>query len=338
MKVRLGRLFLLLLLLTSCTTMPARESSPHFSLRAKRALLGRSDDLLRPEVYLVAPYDPNRRIVVLIHGLASSPDTWEDLVDGLMGDEEIRQRYQIWLVFYRTSAPIAYSRQAIRQALDETLASFDPGRTAAASQGMVLVGHSMGGVLARLLVVDSGDRLWTALLGHPPQAAERQQMAMLAPYLDLKPMPEVSRAVFIASPHRGAPMASGRIGRIAARLVHLPAALVGTLRQAADALLNDQPAAAAQLSRTPDGIDGLSDRFPFRQVTSDLPIAPWVTYHSIIGCAKPHSTSATCNDGLVPYSSAHLEGAASELTVRSGHSVQKTPEAVRELRRILRLP
>jgi hypothetical protein len=89
------------------------------------------------------------------------------------------------------------------------------------------------------------------------------------------------------------------------------------------------------LRRVPDSIDALSDRFPFRQVTSELPIAPGVAYHSIIGCARPASSPAVCSDGLVPYSSAHLEGADSELVVTSGHSVQETPEAILELRRIL---
>ena len=37
------------------------------------------------------------------------------------------------------------------------------------------------------------------------------------------------------------------------------------------------------------------------------------------------------------YKSAHLEGAASEKIIKGGHSIQETPEAILELRRILRL-
>lgn len=298
-----------------------------FGRQAKRNLGPRGEDLLEPRVYLMQPYDPDRLTVVLIHGLASSPEAWVDLANELMGDDEIRRRCQIWQVFYRSSAPIPYNYRAIRQALNETLTRYDPDRTATASRGMVLVGHSMGGVITRLLVSDAGDQLWTTLLGHPPTDADRQRLAVLAPYLDLKPMPEVSRAVFLASPHRGAPKASGWLGRAASRLVRLPAAIMGKLEEISDALSADQPEAAAQLRRSPDGIDALSDRFPFREVTSDLPIAPGIVYHSILASA----------DGLVPYSSSHLEGAASEITVTSGHSVQKTPEAILELRRILHL-
>jgi predicted DNA-binding protein with PD1-like motif len=46
---------------------------------------------------------------------------------------------------------------------------------------------------------------------------------------------------------------------------------------------------------------------------------------------------ANATDGFVPYRSAHLAGAASEKVILSGHSVQQTPEAVLELRRILRI-
>ena len=308
-----------------------------FDQVAKRALLGRTEQLVQPRVYLMQPYDPERLTVVLIHGLASSPEAWIDLANELMGDEEIRRRYQLWQVFYSTNAPIPYNRHAIRQALDETLARFDPDRTAAASRDMVLVGHSMGGVIARLLVVSSGDQLWTGLLGHPPKDADRKNLALLAPYLDLTPMPEVGRTVFLASPHRGAPMASRRLGRLAARVIRLPASLVLTMGQIADALITAQPEAAVQLRRLPNSVDFLSDRRPYLEIAAQQPIAPGVAYHSIIGCAEPSPPAPTCSDGLVPYSSAHLDGAASELIVTSGHSVQESPEAILELRRILHL-
>jgi hypothetical protein len=41
-------------------------------------------------------------------------------------------------------------------------------------------------------------------------------------------------------------------------------------------------------------------------------------------------------DGVVAYESAHIEGVASELVVRSGHSTQSHPETIEEVRRILR--
>jgi len=308
-----------------------------FGRQAKRSLLPRGDVPLEPRVFLMQPWDPDRLTVVLIHGLASSPQAWVDLGNELTGDEEIRRHYQVWQVFYLTSAPIAFNENAIRQALEETLDRFDPGRTATASRRMVLVGHSMGGIIARLLVLDPGDALWQGLLGHAPDDEQRRRLAVAAPYLDLKPMPEVGRAVFLASPHRGAPLASRWVGRTIARLIRLPVSLMVRVGEIADALEGETPAGAARVRSGPDAVDFLSDRRPYLKTTSKLPIASWVTYHSIIGCAKPSPSLLDCSDGLVPYTSAHLDGAASELIVRSRHSVQETPEAILELRRILHL-
>ncbi|MES1243258.1 MAG: alpha/beta fold hydrolase [Acidobacteriota bacterium] len=307
----------------------------HFGRQAKGNMVRRSEDLLEPRVFLMQPYDPERATVVLIHGLASSPQAWIELGNELTGDEEIRRNYQVWQVFYRTSAPIAYNVEAIRLALERTLDRYDPERKARASRDLVLVGHSMGGVIARLLVLDPGDALWRALLGREPDDGQRRRLAVMAPYLDLKPMPEVGRAVFLASPHRGAPLAGSRLGRLASRLIRLPGSLMARTGEIADALEAEAPAGAVRVRAGADGVDFLSDRRPYLETTSKQPIASGIAYHSIIACRTP--SPPACTDGLVPYTSAHLDGAASELLVRSGHSVQQAPEAILELRRILRL-
>ena len=54
-----------------------------------------------------------------------------------------------------------------------------------------------------------------------------------------------------------------------------------------------------------------------------------------IGRNDPAAALETSTDGVVPYSSSHLEDAMSELIVTSGHGVQDTPQAILEVRRIL---
>jgi hypothetical protein len=68
-----------------------------------------------------------------------------------------------------------------------------------------------------------------------------------------------------------------------------------------------------------------------------MPISPAVRYHSIIANNTPGVPLADSDDGLVPYRSAHLDGAESEKIIPFSHSVQETPQAILELRRILRL-
>jgi pimeloyl-ACP methyl ester carboxylesterase len=307
-----------------------------FARQAHRSFVDRSEQLVEPEVHLMQPYDPSKDVVVLLHGLSSSPEAWIDLANELVGDDELRARYQIWQVFYRSSAALGWNRVAIRNALARTLAEVRAEAPGSRAPRVVLVGHSMGGVLARLLVLAPGDALWRTVLGRAPSADDRRTLAVLAPFLDFEPLPEVDRAVFLAAPHRGAPLAGSRLGRLGARILRSPASLVARSRAAAQAVETEAPELARRLARTPDGIEALSDRLPLLQTTAALPIAADVTWHSIIGCARPVDDLERCTDGLVPYSSAHLDGAASELVVRSNHHVQERPEAIFELRRILR--
>lgn len=310
-----------------------------FALQSLRTLFGLRDGLVRPQIHLMQPYDPERRIIVMLHGLASSPEAWVNLANEVLGDEELRRRYQIWQVYYPTNAPLPLNRHAISEALQQTLAHFDPAGTATASRDIVLVGHSMGGVLARLLVSASGQRLWTVLPAHegPQTALAAEVRAGLAPYLEFEPLPQVSAAIFIAAPHRGTPIAEHRLARQIANLITLPQAMLGELGELAHKLAPSLPEAAAQAPvHIPNSIDHLSDRDPFVRAAAALPVAPGVRYHSIIGHDDPDVRLAASSDGIVPYTSAHLAGAASEQVVLSGHSVQEHPQAILEIRRILR--
>jgi pimeloyl-ACP methyl ester carboxylesterase len=285
---------------------------------------------------MMQPYDPDRLIVVMLHGLASSPEAWINVSNEVLGDENLRRNYQVWEVYYPTNAPVAVNLLNIRRALDTTLKHFDPSGQARASNNMVLVGHSMGGVIARLLVSSSGDALWKAIpVRNNLSAAKRKRLhERLGPYLQFSPMPQVTRAVFMASPHRGTPFAQGRLAMMFRGLIRLPANLLAEISNLSDVL---KDASASGVLRVPNSIDNLSDKDPFIMAAADLPISPRVRYNSIVGVYKSNGPLATSSDGVVPYSSSHLAGAESELAVPSWHSVQENPAAILELRRILRL-
>ena len=310
-----------------------------FALQALRSLFGGRDGLTEPRIYLMQPYDPNRRTVIMLHGLASSPEAWINVANEVLGDETLRRRYQIWQVYYPTNAPLPINNFAIREAVTQTLAHFDPTGKAPASNDITLIGHSMGGVLSRLMVSSSEDKLWEALLAsYPMQGAQQQRMEeKLAPYLRFEPLPQVSDAIFIASPHRGTDFANNRISRWVANLIALPVAMLGQLGDISRELIRIAPARQDQGTlRIPNSIDNLSDRDPFVRLSSGLPMNPRVRFHSIIGNDTPGVAQALSSDGIVPYASAHLDGAASELVIPSAHSVQENPLAILEIRRILR--
>lgn len=310
-----------------------------FALQALRSLFGSPDGLTQPRIYLMQPYDPDRRTIVMLHGLASSPEAWINVANEVLGDETLRRRYQIWQVYYPTNAPLPLNNQAIRQALGQTLAHFDPTGKATASNNITLIGHSMGGVLARLMVSSSEDKLWEALLdSYPMQGAQQQRVeAQLSPYLRFEPLPQVSDAIFIASPHRGTSFANNRVSRWVANLITLPVTMLGQLNDISRELIRVAPGKQdLGAFRIPNSIDNLSDRDPFVRLSSGLPMNPRVRFHSIIGNDTPGVAQALSSDGIVPYASAHLDGAASELVIPSTHSVQENPLAILEIRRILK--
>ncbi len=310
-----------------------------FSRQSLRSLFASAQGLERPHLYLMQPYDPERRIILMIHGLASSPEAWVNVANELMGDEELRRRFQVWQFYYPTNMPIAYNHHAIRQTLDEALRHFDPQGSAAASRDMVVIGHSMGGVIARLMVSSSeGDGLWNELLAGRTFDDRRMQRlrARIGPLMHFEPLAPVERAIFIAAPHRGTEVAGGRLGRFVARLVRLPLTVLEGFTDVLDDLAHGEGAqTGADMPRLPNSIDNLDRSDPFVQAAAKLPISPCVRYHSIIGHPDPAIPLLQSDDGLVPYWSAHLDGAASEKIIRSTHSVQGTAPAITEMRRIL---
>jgi pimeloyl-ACP methyl ester carboxylesterase len=308
-----------------------------FAQQSIRSLLGRGG-ITKPEVLLMQPYDPHRLTVIMLHGLASSPEAWINVVNEVMGDEQLRRTYQVWEVYYPTNQPVPVNRLQISKAIEETIHHFDPTGHAVASRHIVLIGHSMGGVIARLLVSSSDDKLWGVVPQRNNLTPEEKQKVrqVLAPYLQFEPMPQVTRAVFLASPHRGTPVAQWKLARWIGNLVRLPITLLEEGKNLTDAM-QDKATSGGTPRRVPNSIDNLSDADPFIKASSKLPISPTVHYHTIVGVYKSKGPLSDSDDGVVPYASAHLDGADSELAVPSWHNVQDTPQAIIELRRILRL-
>jgi hypothetical protein len=151
-------------------------------------------------------------------------------------------------------------------------------------------------------------------------------------------MPQVDRAVFLASAHGGTPYAQHRLARWIGNLIRLPVGVLTDMASLTELIKTDRDEGNnAPLLRIPNSIDNLSDTDPFIIAAAGLPISPRVHYHTIVGVYKSKGALEDSSDGVVPYKSAHLDGADSELAIPSWHSVQETPAAILELRRILRL-
>ena len=303
-------------------------------------------------LYLIEPYQPGKIPVVFIHGLMSSPNTWVQMINSLKNDPIIRKRYQFWFYSYSSGVPVLASAGDLRKALlaareelattPETRANFDR---------MVLVGHSMGGLVTRTLLQDDPhyileqvtQRTWDELCSE----LSPEELALAEDYAVLPALPFVRRAVFMAVPHKGSEMAQLSIARLGSRIIHLPQTLLDKLPVFFEMILELEEdeeeierlrsigGLGADARRTFTGLNDLDPDSSFIQALGSSRIKEGVIYHSIIG-DQDQADHTGGSDGVVPYSSSHLDGAASEVIVRSGHSVHRSPAAMRELLRILR--
>ena len=314
---------------------PRRADPNHRQRRTAARVAGTSFRCELTGLSFLRPYRRGRIPVILVHGLWSGPWSWSSMIEALEADPAIRDRYQFWTFGYSTGDPIPYSAWLLRHHLDEARRRFDPDGTDAAFDRMVVVGHSMGGLLAKMMVQDSGSRLWRLLSDRPFEelAGEPEDRDMFRNALFFKPRPEIRRVVFIATPHRGSRVDRGRLGQLGTRLVRLH----DPLRASSGRLVaRNGPEFFKELMREglPTSIDELEWGSPILTVLSELGLSPAVTTHSVIPDQRDPPRPGG-GDGLVPYDSAHLDGVASELFVSSGHLCQDHPAVIREVRRIL---
>ena len=293
--------------------------------------------LLRPGKYAetarlarLQPYDPVKIPVLFVHGLMDSHATWAPMLNVLRADPEIRKRYQFWFYSYPSGYPYPYSAAIFRKQLDAINARY-PGH-----KKIVLVGHSMGGCISRLMITDSGDTLWMKIFGKPPEQVDlspaTKQFAMDS--LIFRHRDEVGRVIFISAPLRGSTLASTWFGRISSMLVKAPAAL---LSAGSDALkVTTFHAGDLKLKRIPNSVDTLAPNNRFVKTINTVPITPGIPYHTICG-DRGKGGAPNCSDGVVPYWSSHLDGAQSELVVPSSHGAHQNPQAIEEVKRILKL-
>jgi pimeloyl-ACP methyl ester carboxylesterase len=297
--------------------------------------------LLRPGKYAdtarvarLQPYDPNKTVVLVVHGLMDSPATWAPMINHLRADETIRRNYQFWFYSYPSGYPYPYSASILRQELDAIEKRFPMRRK------MVVIGHSMGGCISRLLITDSGDRLWMEIFKKPPGEVKMspESHKLISDGLIFRHRPEVGRVIFISAPLRGSDLASNLPGRIGSMLVRAPSTL---LKVGVDALKGATFGADdLKVRRVPNSVDTLAPNNRFVRAIQTVPLVPGIPHNVISGDrgkgGNKDKTKPVMSDGVVPYWSSHMDTAESELVVHSNHSAHQNPQAIEEVERILR--
>jgi pimeloyl-ACP methyl ester carboxylesterase len=292
--------------------------------------------VLNPEKYAhtaaierLQPYNPNKTVVLVIHGLKDSQATWTPMINRLRGDPAIRKHYQFWFYSYPTGYPFPYSAAILREELDEVEKQFPK------LKPMVVIGHSMGGCISRLLLTDSGNQLCMKIFGRPLDeiALSPETREYFREELFFRHRPEIARVIFIAAPLRGSSMASGWIGQLATLIIREP-----TLSsQASQEMLRVTNIREEELKpkRRANSVDSLSPKSRFLNAVNTIPMTPGVPYHTIIG-DRGRGDSPNSSDGVVPYWSSHMDGAKTEDIVPSDHSAHQNPQAIEDVLHILK--
>jgi len=237
---------------------------------------------------------------------------------------------------YTSSKPVAISAADLRDALREKVAALDPQGKDPALQQMVVIGHSQGGLLTKFTAVDTGDSLVRALTGKDFASLDmpEKSKALVGRALLVKPLPFVKTVIFMSTPHRGSFLSKEWNRNIVRRLITLPVTMVEASMDAFDYMSDDTKKLLGGKKTFFTSADGMSPDNPVIKALAEIPLAPGVQGHSIIA-VQTEGDQKLGNDGVVEYTSAHLNGMASEFIVRSDHSSQLNPLAIDEVRRIL---
>ena len=289
------------------------------------------------ELFAMVPHHRGRIPVVFVHGTASSFGRWAEMYNRLAADPRLRAHYEFWFFSYDSGSPISWSAMLLRESLQRAVKLLDPGGTDPGLHRMVVIGHSQGGLLAKMTVIDSGSEFWDLRFRRPPEALDVSPATrdLLRRMMFVTPLPFVKRVVFLATPHRGSYLTLSRVTEWVTRFIKLPFSLVGAM---ADLLTLNRDAfvlaSADSKPRLPTSLDEMNPGNTFLQTLSRMPLAPGVAAHSVIGVqgSGPVEDGA---DGVVAYRSAHLDGVDSELVISSGHTLQDQWETIEEVRRIL---
>ncbi|RMF44663.1 MAG: hypothetical protein D6753_02000 [Planctomycetota bacterium] len=290
-------------------------------------------------IYMLEPFDPTRIPVLMVHGLWSSPVTWMPMFNDLRSFSRIRNNYQFWFYQYPTGQPFWLSATQLREDLAGLRQRLDPDDRYEAMRYMVLVGHSMGGLVCRMQTLESGDEFWKILSDRPFDAVQgepdlKQKLKTAAFF---HPDRHIRRVITIGTPHRGSEYANDTTKWVARKLIKLPAKMVTTGQQLVS--LNPGVFRNTELLINNTSIDSLSPDSPIFPAMLRASRAPWVKYHNIVGVTSPRTMlfeNDEPSDGVVSYASAHMDDVETEVVVPSEHqSIHRHPKAILEVRRIL---
>jgi pimeloyl-ACP methyl ester carboxylesterase len=278
-------------------------------------------------LFQLEPYDPNKIPVVFVHGLLSRPEAWTQAVNGLLADPTIRKNYPFWLYLYPTGLPVWRSAAALRDELDRFDLRFSKAKPNANLNRTVLIGHSMGGLICSTMIREGGDKLWSQFSDVPASDLRLSPEAKreLLKIVYFSPRPDISRVIFISTPHRGSGLALRRLAGFFASLIQLPFSVLMARQERTELLRSMRDDVRSAFVAPANSIRFLRAKSPLLEAILKLPISRSVPYHSIVG-DRGKGNSPESTDGVVPSGAPILKAPARKRPSPPVTAPTKTPK------------
>lgn len=317
----------------------ALQSSVQWKARMTQFFTGK--ELIKNGVYLTHPYEPGKIPAVFVYGTSGSPSDWAQAFNTLEADPVLSSHYQYWYLVYNTGNPIAYSGWLLRNGLDKVVQDLDPQGKDPALRDMIVIGHSQGALVTKLVAVDSGDKFWSLLSDKPIDELNLKpaDKDLLQNCAFVEHSPYVRRIVLACAPNLGSICVNNFIQRLSQRLIHMPQELNQLGAELATLNLGSSQNAALNRLRgkVPTSVTNMNPNNPFLLALYGLPLADDIEGHTIVAVCTPGPVEKG-NDTVVAYKSACLPGMESQYVVHCTHGeTPRNPVAIEEIRRILLL-
>ena len=291
--------------------------------------------------YLATQYDPKKIPLIFIHGLLSSPLDFEKLSASVARDPELWDRYQLWYYFYPTGDPWILSAAHFRKDFRELAHALDPENDDRnLRRETTIIAHSMGGLISKMSVSEKPEILYQKYFNRPLEEINlpSTQKQHLRQQLLFEPLTEISKIIFLATPHKGSKLAEGPLYWLAKSLIRAPARIVGTTLSTAQMLIFTEPGLLTQngtalLNGNALSLTQLQSGDVALEALDQMPVRKGVELHNII--ATVTGTERGLGDWVVPYGSARLDQAESQFIVRSGHWLIRDPETAERVIELL---
>jgi len=285
----------------------------------------------RRGVFAIGGISAHKIPIIMIHGLNSDPLIWRHLTMAILNEPRLMSRYQIWHIYYPSGPPPFYSASRTREHLTGLLKEMD---SPSLADNAVIIGHSMGGVVAKLLATKTDFSLWDTAFNKRPEEFLTEDNASVKDIFIFDPVFKDNTVFFLDTPFKGSEVANSTIGYIGALLVTLPREFTQLFQALIKRVGPDVITEKMQpflLDYGPNSVQVLRPGHPLMTTLYDLPIAgdayAIVGSNSELVCADSILCSAI-SDGVVSYDSANYRYAKEFIIAPSAHNSFQSQQAI----------